>query len=113
MKGRRILKGVALGVIAVAVGAATLFFFGLRVVLDGGGGLHLRFVESSDARLRALERDRAAQRASAPPAALAPAPAASPARAAASPAAASPAAVPERRPYWTDFRGPNRDGHYR
>jgi outer membrane protein assembly factor BamB len=102
------LKTLALGVAALAVVGAVLLLFGLRVVLDGGGGFHLRFVESSEARLRAVERDRAAQRASAPPAAIAPVSAASPA-----PTAAGPATAPEPRPYWTDFRGPNRDGHYR
>jgi outer membrane protein assembly factor BamB len=105
---RTVLRGLAIGIAVLAVGGSALVFFGLRVVLDGGGGFHLRFVESSDARLRALERDRAAQRASTP--APAPAPAASSA-----PVAATPTAVvaPGPRPYWTDFRGPNRDGHYR
>jgi outer membrane protein assembly factor BamB len=100
---RTVLRRLAIGVGALAVAGAVLFFFGLRVVLDGGGGFHLRFVESSEARLRALERDRVAQRASA--------------SASAAPASSAPATAPstvalESRPYWTDFRGPNRDGHY-
>jgi len=103
---RRLVPGLAIAVGAAGLLGAVLFFFGLRVVLDGGGGFHLRFVESSEARLRALERDRAAQRVSdnTPTSAQAP-----------SSSAVTPpvAAVPEARPYWTDFRGPNRDGHYR
>lgn len=87
---RRILKALAIGVVAAVVAGGALFFFGLRVVFDGGGGFHLRFVESADAHLRALERDREAQ------GSRSPAP-----------------SVTEPQPYWTDFRGPNRDGHYR
>jgi outer membrane protein assembly factor BamB len=101
---RTVLRRLAIGVGALAVAGAVLFFFGLRVVLDGGGGFHLRFVESSEARLRALERDRLAQRASASASASAPASSA--------PATAPSTVALESRPYWTDFRGPNRDGHY-
>jgi outer membrane protein assembly factor BamB len=101
---RTALRRLAIGVGALAVAGAVLFFFGLRVVLDGGGGFHFRFVESSEARLRALERDRAAQRASASVSASAPA--------SSVPATAPSTVAPESRPYWTDFRGPNRDGHY-
>lgn len=125
--GRILLKilkftGLTLAVL-IAVGAI-LFLFGLRVVLDGGGSPHLRFVKSADAQAEELARHRESQRAQAPPAAPAapqpPAPSGGNAAPAdidkpALPTLPAPpstsAAVPAA--YWTDFRGPLRDGHYR
>jgi outer membrane protein assembly factor BamB len=109
----------------VAVGAV-LFMFGLRVVLDGGGSPHLRFVKSLDAQAKEIAQHRETQRAQPPPPATAtpqPPPAAvgqsTPANIVKStlpPAATTTAAAAVRDPgttYWTDFRGPLRDGHYR
>jgi outer membrane protein assembly factor BamB len=114
---RRILKWTAIAVIGLIVTGAVLYGLGLRVVLYGGGTPHLEFVESESERAARVVRDREAQRVRAK-AAPAPAPIAPTAPAAPEPepvpgdkaTAASPAAP---APYWTDFRGPNRDGHYR
>lgn len=108
---RRLLKAAALGVTTLVVAGVVLFLFGLRVVLDGGGGLHLRFVESEKAKAEEIARHRSAQRMDVglpAPAAAAEVPAAAPV-ATAAPPAASPAVPPG---LWPDFRGPKRDGHY-
>jgi outer membrane protein assembly factor BamB len=94
-----------------------LYALGLRVVLYGGGDVRLAFVEPESKRAARIARDREAQRAQAQPA-PSPVPAAPAAPAAPEPrpaadgnaTAAAPAAASA---YWTDFRGPNRDGHYR
>jgi outer membrane protein assembly factor BamB len=114
---RRILKWTAIAVIGLIATGAVLYALGLRVVLYGGGTPHLEFVESESERAARVARDREAQRVRAK-AAPAPAPIAPTAPAAPEPepvpgdkaTAASPAAP---APYWTDFRGPDRDGHYR
>jgi outer membrane protein assembly factor BamB len=117
----KVLKYAGLALVIVIAMGAVLFAFGLRVVLDGGGSPHLRFVKSADAQADELARHREAQRAQPPP----PAP---PAPEAPSPSANSvPADIPKPdlptpaaatntlrgSTYWTDFRGPVRDGHYR
>jgi outer membrane protein assembly factor BamB len=97
-------------------------FLNLRIVLDGGGMPHLRFVQPRDRQAERIERHRLAQRASAATAKTAEV---------GSSAAATPEARAEPRIsdplggdtktaisiastlYWTDFRGPNRDGNYR
>jgi outer membrane protein assembly factor BamB len=115
---RRILKGVALVVASLLVTGVVLYALGLRVVLYGGGSPHLEFVESEAARARRIARDREARRAETPST-----PAGSPALAApatvepqvTAPAAASQSAGESLQappPYWTDFRGPARDGRY-
>jgi outer membrane protein assembly factor BamB len=120
----RILKYGGLALILVIAMGAVLFAFGLRVVLDGGGSPHLRFVKSADAQAEELERHREAQRvAPAPAAPAAPAPPA--ATGESPPADVSKPTLPvmptpsaatvaiKGSTYWTDFRGPLRDGHYR
>jgi outer membrane protein assembly factor BamB len=119
---RGILKFTALAIVALIVVAGALYqFFGMRFVMDGGGMPTPTFVESSQNQAERIERHREAQRESAP------VPASQPA--AASPPAAPPGATkgeigpeaiartdegPATKPaaYWTDFRGPNRDGSY-
>lgn len=107
---RKILKGVAVAVaILVAVGAVA-YLLGVRPVLDGGGTPHLAVVESERERERRVAEHREAQRAQVPPAeprnTVAPQTAPVESAAAPTPTPAAPA------PYWTDFRGPRRDGHY-
>jgi len=116
----RLGTGLAIGAGALVVLAATLFTSGLRVVFDGGRGLHFRFPESPEAHARTIERDREAQRArpapaSAPASGSAPAPdlAASTNASATAAAGTEAASLTAPAPYWTDFRGPNRDGNYR
>ena len=119
---RKILKVAAFGMVglALAVGVVGVLylFFGLRVELDGGGKPHLMFVESAESRARIVARHREAQRAQfgagGPPQAEQPAP-----QAAEQAPPDGEETAPKRRvsahpmPYWTDFRGPRRDGHYR
>jgi outer membrane protein assembly factor BamB len=116
----KLLRGAAFAIIAIAAAGGVLYAAGLRIVLDGGGGVHFGFPESADERAGAIARHREAQRASSAPvvpsAADAPVHAqpAAPVSASTEPAdPAAPAAAAVPPPYWTDFRGPNRDGHYR
>jgi outer membrane protein assembly factor BamB len=117
---RRLLKWALYAFVAIVAVGGVLFILGLRVVLDGGGTPRLQFIESADAQAQKVEQHREAQRAQAPPAPTPPAPPA--------PQEDKPAALPTLpdvpvpptasgaapvAAYWTDFRGPNRDGHYR
>ena len=116
---RKILMTTAIAIVALLINAGVLYmFFGMRVVLDGGGTPYLGFVDTSDAQAERIERHRQAQRAAA--ASTGPtAPPASDARkgdVAPTTADSTPPATPAAdlaAPYWTDFRGPNRDGEYR
>jgi outer membrane protein assembly factor BamB len=84
-----------------AAAAAVLYqFFDLRLVLDGGGTPRPAFVVDARTQAAEIAAHREAQRAEAQEG-----PEAWPV------VEAAPAAADE--PYWTDFRGPNRDGHYR
>lgn len=115
---KRLLKGVGAGIAALAVVAGVAYLAGVRIELDGGGTPHLRVAAGPDDRAEEIARHRAAQRAAQPgPPAAAPE-AAEPARVEeaatpAAPASGAPAAPAAPVPYWTDFRGPARDGHYR
>jgi outer membrane protein assembly factor BamB len=97
-------------------------FAGLRIELSGGGMPHLVFRVDHDDQAALIAEHRAAQRAASP---LPIAESSAPAPAAAVTAATSPAAAPDTpaagspdvpasgdRPYWTDYRGPGRDGRY-
>jgi outer membrane protein assembly factor BamB len=127
----RILKwlGAGLGIVVLLAVAAfgAIWLMGLRVQLDGSGTPRLVPRASVDARAEAITAHRAAQRGEGPPPASPPEPegaeepageAPSPERAesdeavheASAPSEVTPAA---RAPYWTGFRGPGRDGHYR
>ena len=108
---RRILKAAAIIVLSLVIIGLGLYLLGLRIVLDGGGSPHLRFVESAGARAAAVARHRESQRAE--PGAPAPVAAPSPGVVAPAAPAAAPAETAAAAPYWTDFRGPGRDGHYR
>jgi outer membrane protein assembly factor BamB len=120
---RRLLKTLILIVLALVITGGVLYALGLRVVLDGGGTPHLRFVQSERAHAEAIARHREAQRTVPAPSKPAPAPAVppladtAPAPAPADrtpPVATAAAPIPElpSSAYWTDFRGPRRDGHY-
>ena len=115
---RKTLKVAAVLVVVLAVGAGALYALGARIVVDGGGGLHVQFVTSAEDQAEVIARHREAQRASLP---------ASPVLPAAPASSASPASEPteptepvERSEPaepadsgWPSFRGPSRDGHYR
>jgi outer membrane protein assembly factor BamB len=111
MKLRKIAKTAALLICAVIAIGVALYAAGLRIVLDGGGGVHLAFPQSADRRAEEIAKHREAQKAQTPSVAV-PAPSSLPESAAASNTPAS-AAAPPSSLYWTDFRGPARDGHYR
>ena len=116
---RKLLKVFGILAVVLVVAGGVLFAIGLRIQMDGGGTPKLRFLPSASKRAEEIARHREAQRAQAGSAA--PQPSAAPA--AASPEAAAPVAPLAAAPaastspaagstYWTDFRGPNRDGHY-
>ncbi|HUR20583.1 MAG TPA: PQQ-binding-like beta-propeller repeat protein [Vicinamibacterales bacterium] len=108
----RILKKAAILVAALAITGAVLYqFFGLRVVIYGGGSPHLAFVTPASAQAEAIERHRQAQATAVPGATVPTAPAATPAPSPAT-AGAVPDPVTTLSPIWSDFRGANRDGHY-
>jgi outer membrane protein assembly factor BamB len=114
---RRVLLAAAGTFVAgLAVVALLYQFFGFRVRLDGGGTPRPTFEVDPEAHAAEVARHREAQRRQFAQADPAPVPAAPPARsggdppAEPAPAPAAPTAAP---PYWTDFRGPFRDGHYR
>lgn len=117
--GIGILKKLMGSLLMIGWGVAALvLFFGLRVELDGSGSRpHLKF-HRPGAHYAALERSREAQKLQ-PVADMRPAVEA----VAVEQAAPAEAATNDPRPtsidrpevksaYWTDFRGPKRDGHY-
>lgn len=123
---RRILKAAAIAIgVLVATGAVLFLFFDLRVVLDGGGMPHLRIVQPADAIARAVAQDRESHRAQATastqvvqdsaPHAAPPGDTAPRSGDAAAPPIGRETLTPTTStpPYWTDFRGPQRDGQYR
>lgn len=117
---RNVAKWVAIGLAVALLAGAALFAFGLRVVLYGGGKPRLQFVESERTRAERIARDRESQR-DRPPApaatpvdtALSAAPAVQGSPQPAGKVEALQAPAPAAAPYWTDFRGPHRDGNYR
>src|SRR4030095_309459 len=109
------IRRVILVLLATLVGGGALlhFFFGMQIVLDGGGAPHVRFVESASEQAARIEQHRASQRAAQESGIRnqesdesatvpgAPAPSESKVGASAPPVF-----------WWTDFRGPRRDGVY-
>ncbi len=88
-----------------------LYAFGVRIIPDGSGIPKILTVYRPDAQAEAIERHRAKQRtqATVPPVKVQ----SKAEPIAATEGAAAPAVpVPSGSTYWTDFRGPNRDGHY-
>jgi outer membrane protein assembly factor BamB len=109
---RKLFRGFVRLILALALAGGILYAFGLRVVFDGGGGIGLAFIKSAEQHAAEIEQHREAQRAHAP-ALMAPAPAADVAPAG-SPATEKPSTdVVKLSAQWTNFRGPERDGHYR
>jgi outer membrane protein assembly factor BamB len=106
---KRLLKWAAIALVTVAATGTVLYALGLRIVLDGGGTPHLVFVKSADERAEEIEKHREAQKAQAD---AAPVPA-EPAPQATAPESRSDPPPIAASTYWTDFRGPHRDGHYR
>ena len=119
MLRRWLLALALLSIGIVAVTAVLYLFFGLRVRLDGGGTPRPTFVVDAETQADVIARHREAQRRdvqeavvpAAEPTGLPAISADTPQSPAAGSALASPSPPPA--PYWTDFRGPLRDGHYR
>ncbi len=92
--------------LAGVVGAVLYQFFGLRVVVYGGGATRLAFVTPTHAQAEVIERHRVAQMSTTPAAAVAPV----------APDTATveiPVTVATATALdWSDFRGQARDGHY-
>jgi outer membrane protein assembly factor BamB len=104
---------IVLAVVLVASATAAILHwaFGVQIRLAGSGMPRLSRPLSPDEAARTLETHRAQQKREPPPVAAPPAePEPEPAR---DVAPAAPAVRPARRPYWTGFRGPLRDGVYR
>ena len=115
---KRFLLPVAVLAAGTLLGALVLYqFFGLRVRLDGGGNPRLTFVIDASTQADIVERHREAQRRTESAAVALSAEAATPEASGAAhqsqATAGPPTAPPSPPPYWTDFRGPLRDGHYR
>jgi outer membrane protein assembly factor BamB len=121
---KRVLKKTAIFIVVMTLVSTILYlFFGLRILVRGDGSITLGFIRSANSLADDLERHRAAQRASspppAPPAAVAPSLPAAVVPDATNPVTPVPATRPgaaagggDPRAYWTDFRGPSRDGRY-
>jgi outer membrane protein assembly factor BamB len=111
----RILKALGISAAVIAISGAVLYqFFGLRVVIYGGGSTHLEFVTPASAQAEAIERHRKTQATAAGSDAPGPAPAPAPIPDATGNAAGvipTTAAIAASS-NWSDFRGPNRDGKY-
>ncbi len=112
-----VLLKLAASVAMAAIAVAYLFmFFGLRVELDGSARKPIiSFSGSSERHFEELERSRAEQRQLGAGEAVAAAVSEAPRAVAREGEAArgAPPAAPPVPAYWTDFRGPKRDGHYR
>ena len=109
---RKLVRRVFFLFVGLAVLAGVLYAAGLRIVQYGTGGMGFVFTKSAEKRAAEIEKHRERQRAQTPPAPVQPAPQA-PAPSA-SPTAEKPAAAAVATSvYWTGFRGPDRDGHYR
>src|SRR5918993_3781772 len=110
---RKLFRRFVILILGLAVAGGILYAAGLRIVFYGGGDIGLAFLKSANQQAAEIEKHREAQRAQAstePQAQPDPQPAAP----AASPVVEKP--VPAARPassHWTNFRGPDRDGHYR
>jgi outer membrane protein assembly factor BamB len=115
---RRIVTITAASAVGIVVLLAALHYFvGLRIDLNGGDPRpSFAFLEPADARAveMALHRERQAAVAPGETASTSPTPSATlPEPQAPAAGTPSPARVTSAEPYWTDFRGPRRDGHYR
>jgi outer membrane protein assembly factor BamB len=110
---RKFARGLLCAVVGLVALGGILFAFGLRIVFDGGGNIYLAFTGSARQQAAEIEQHRQTQRAQAPlPAAVQPTPEiAGPISSPTTEKASTPAV--KASTHWTNFRGPDRDGHYR
>ena len=107
---RKLARRVLFLLAGLAVTGGILYAAGLRIVRYGDG-IGLTFTKSADQRAAEIEKHREAQRVQVPAPAPVQDPAAPPHP---SPGADKPsAATVATSTHWTNFRGPDRDGHYR
>src|SRR5262245_25257414 len=93
---RRLLKAAGILVLlAAAVAAYLVRFHGLRMEVDGSGSRPVLSFYQPEAHMAAIEQRRAGATVET-----------------ASPAGPAVGSLPVARPYWTSFRGPQRDGRY-
>ena len=117
---RRIFKFLAWTFVGLLATGVLLYAVGFRAQLDGGGMPNLVRVRSEEDRAKEIARHRSAQRAATPTpvtqdaASVAAAPSGVPPIPAVADTAAKASAPIDRisARYWTDFRGPARDGHF-
>ena len=111
-------KAALITLASILLIATVVYLAGGRIVLTGGAKPTLQFTRSAEEHAELLARHRESQRAEAPaaPAAAAGSAAAEATRSTRADASTDrPAAatdIPAGSTYWTDFRGPKRDGHY-
>ena len=116
---KRVLKKTAVFIVVLTLVSTILYwFFGLRILIGGGGMATLGFIKSPERQADDIERHRAAQRASLP-ATTAPSLPPAVVSDATNPVDSAPTSRPggatlvtDPHAYWTDFRGPARDGRY-
>jgi len=115
---RKLFRGFAIFILSLAIVGGILYAAGLRLVFYGGGDIGFAFQKSASEQAAEIEKHREAQRAQAPPQQT-PQPSPQPEPSQPAPPAASPAmenpspTTAMASSHWTNFRGPNRDGHYR
>ena len=86
-----VVLGAALSLAALTVGVL-MAVFGMRIEMTGSGMRPIISFDDSDEHFAALEENRSQHYSRLLPAA--------------------PVTAADAEPYWTDFRGPNRDGRY-
>ena len=91
LRSTLVVLGAALSLAALTV-AVLMAVFGLRVEMTGSGIRPIVSFDDSEEHFAGLEENRSQHYSRLLPAA--------------------PVTVPDAEPYWTDFRGPNRDGRY-
>jgi outer membrane protein assembly factor BamB len=114
---RKLFRGFAIFIVGLAVVGGILYLAGLRLVFYGGGDIGFAFQKSASEQAAEIEKHREAQRAQAAPATPEPSPQREPSQPsppAASPVVETPSPITSIASiHWTNFRGPDRDGHYR
>jgi outer membrane protein assembly factor BamB len=105
---RKLLRGFVFVVLGLAMAGGILYAAGLRIVFYGGGDIRVAFLPSAGEHAADIAKHREAQRAQAAPAQPEPQPAVP-----AAPIIDKPSAAVAPSRHWTNFRGPERDGHYR
>ena len=111
---RKLFRGFAIFILGLAAVVGILYVAGLRLVFYGGGDIGFAFQKSASEQAAEIEKHREAQRAQAPPQPPPRPEPSQPATPAAPPAIERPSPTAAMASsHWTNFRGPDRDGHYR